>query len=138
MNGQTNRRDFLKRTTWAGAGALVVGSRVLASGESPNEKLNIGIVGNYNRLRLEGLGETHGHVRVVGPAGHRDPLPPGEGRPHVDLGEVGDTDRAAPDLVFIGRPDAAPGRADLGDRVLAFACPVEDLNRRPCVPEMRV
>ena len=56
MNGQANRRDFLKRTTLAGAGALVVGSRVLASGESPNEKLNIGIVGVAGR----GGGNTNG------------------------------------------------------------------------------
>ncbi len=56
MNGQTNRRDFFKRTTLAGAGALVVGSRVLASGESPNEKLNIGIVGVAGR----GAGNANG------------------------------------------------------------------------------
>jgi len=49
MNGRTNRRGFLKRAGLTGAGWLVVSSRVLAKGQSPNEKLNIGIVGVAGR-----------------------------------------------------------------------------------------
>jgi predicted dehydrogenase len=49
MNRQTNRRAFLRRSALAGAGALVVGSRVLAKNQSPNEKLNIGIAGVAGR-----------------------------------------------------------------------------------------
>ena len=45
MNRRTNRRDFLNATAVAGAGVLVVGSQVLAKNQSPNEKLNIGVVG---------------------------------------------------------------------------------------------
>ena len=56
MNGRTNRRDFLKRATLAGAGATVIGSKVLAKNQSPNEKLNIGIVGVSGR----GAGNTNG------------------------------------------------------------------------------
>ena len=41
------------------------------------------------------------------------------------IGEVGDADRPAADLVLIGRADAAPGRADpgagIGGRILADA-----------------
>ena len=49
MNQQTNRRNFLKRSTLSGTGFCVVGSRVLAQGQSPNEKLNIGVVGVSGR-----------------------------------------------------------------------------------------
>jgi predicted dehydrogenase len=49
MNRQANRRAFLRRSALAGAGALVVGSRVLAKSQSPNEKLSIGIVGVAGR-----------------------------------------------------------------------------------------
>ncbi|MFH1268468.1 MAG: twin-arginine translocation signal domain-containing protein, partial [Planctomycetota bacterium] len=49
MNRQTSRRSFLKRTTLAGAGFCVVSSSVLAKGQSPNEKLNIGVVGVAGR-----------------------------------------------------------------------------------------
>lgn len=49
MNRRANRRDFLKQASLFGAGFLVVSSRVLAKGQSPNEKLNIGIVGVAGR-----------------------------------------------------------------------------------------
>ena len=49
MNRKTNRRAFLRRSALAGAGALVVGSSVLAKNQSPNEKLNIGVVGVAGR-----------------------------------------------------------------------------------------
>lgn len=49
MTRCTNRRDFLKQAGLAGGGLLVVNSGVLAKGRSPNEKLNIGIVGVAGR-----------------------------------------------------------------------------------------
>lgn len=49
MQRQTNRRDFLKRAGGAGTGLVLVGSGVLAKNQSPNEKLNIGIVGVAGR-----------------------------------------------------------------------------------------
>jgi len=49
MSRQTNRREFLKRTTLVGAGFWVAGARVMGQGTSPNEKLNIGIAGVAGR-----------------------------------------------------------------------------------------
>jgi predicted dehydrogenase len=45
----TSRREFLKRSTGIGAGLWVVGSRVRAGDRSPNETLNIGIIGAGGR-----------------------------------------------------------------------------------------
>lgn len=49
MNRRPNRRGFLKQAGLSGAGLLVVRSGVFAKGQSPNEKLNIGIVGVAGR-----------------------------------------------------------------------------------------
>ena len=56
MSRTTHRRDFLKQTALAGAGLWVVGSDLLARDRSPNEKLNIGIIGAGGR----GEGDTDG------------------------------------------------------------------------------
>ena len=45
MSRKPTRRDFLKTTTWAGAGFWVAGNTVPASSSSPNEKLNIAGIG---------------------------------------------------------------------------------------------
>ncbi len=45
MRRQTSRRDFLMNTTLAGVGFWVAGKSLLAQSKSPNEKLNIGIIG---------------------------------------------------------------------------------------------
>lgn len=45
----TNRRGFLKKTLGAGAGLYVVGSGVLAKGNAPSDKLNVGVVGVAGR-----------------------------------------------------------------------------------------
>src|SRR5687768_10157641 len=45
----TSRRDFLKRSTGMAASLWVVGSRVRADDRSPNETLNIGIIGAGGR-----------------------------------------------------------------------------------------
>lgn len=49
MNLRSTRREFLKRSTLAGAGFCLVGSHVSAQSRSPNEKLNIGIIGVHSR-----------------------------------------------------------------------------------------
>ena len=46
-------------------------------------------------------------------------------RQRIEIGEVHQPDRAAADLVLIGRPDAAPGGADRGDGVGGFAERIE-------------
>ncbi len=47
MNRRTNRRDFLKQTTLAGVGFWVAGgiANAAADPKSPNEKLNIAVIG---------------------------------------------------------------------------------------------
>jgi predicted dehydrogenase len=45
MSRLTNRRHFLKSSAMAGAGLWVASSGVLAKNASPNDKLNIGIIG---------------------------------------------------------------------------------------------
>ena len=50
MSRRTRRRDFLKRTTLAGAGFMALGvSPRAAESQSPNEKLNIGVAGVAGR-----------------------------------------------------------------------------------------
>jgi len=49
MSCRTNRRRFLKNTAWAGIGIWVVGPGRVAQGRSPNEKLNIGVIGADGR-----------------------------------------------------------------------------------------
>jgi hypothetical protein len=45
MSSTTNRRDFLRNTTLASTGFWVAGSTVWAESKSPNEKLDIGVIG---------------------------------------------------------------------------------------------
>jgi predicted dehydrogenase len=45
----SNRREFLKRSGLAGAGWCIVGAGAIGRGGSPNEKLNIGIIGVHSR-----------------------------------------------------------------------------------------
>jgi predicted dehydrogenase len=49
MNRHVDRRAFLKRTVQAGAGFWVAGAGSMVQSRSPNEKLNIGIVGVHSR-----------------------------------------------------------------------------------------
>lgn len=49
MNLNRNRREFLKQSTLAGAGIWLGKNRASAQNRSPNEKLNIGIIGVNNR-----------------------------------------------------------------------------------------
>jgi predicted dehydrogenase len=49
MNRHTNRRDFFKSSALAGAGFVVAGRSARAQSRSPNEKLNIGIIGVNGR-----------------------------------------------------------------------------------------
>jgi predicted dehydrogenase len=45
MTSQASRREFLQRSALAGAGMLLSGASVGAQNQSPNEKLNIGMIG---------------------------------------------------------------------------------------------
>jgi hypothetical protein len=49
MKPQTSRREFLKHSALISAGFWIAPSRAFAKGRSPNEKLNIGIIGVHSR-----------------------------------------------------------------------------------------
>ena len=49
MSQHNNRREFLKHSALAGAGFWAAGSFAIAQNRSPNEKLNIGIIGVHSR-----------------------------------------------------------------------------------------
>ena len=49
MNHHANRREFLKTSALAGAGFCVADTCAMAQSRSPNEKLNIGIIGVHSR-----------------------------------------------------------------------------------------
>ncbi|HUS72190.1 MAG TPA: Gfo/Idh/MocA family oxidoreductase, partial [Sedimentisphaerales bacterium] len=49
MNSKLNRRTFLKQSTVVGAGLTILKSGVLKAGNSPNEKLNIAVIGVAGR-----------------------------------------------------------------------------------------
>ena len=49
MSWHTNRREFLSSSALAGAGFWVAGSCAMAQSRSPNEKLDIGIIGVHSR-----------------------------------------------------------------------------------------
>jgi len=62
MNLRMKRRTFLKQGTMAGAGIMVLKSGILKAGNSPNEKLNIAIIG----------GEAPGQLSTRGPDGSQN------------------------------------------------------------------
>ena len=45
MKEQVNRRTFLTQTAALGAGITILKSGILQAGKSPNEKLNIAVIG---------------------------------------------------------------------------------------------
>ena len=49
MSRDANRREFLKRSALVGAGFLVADKCAIAQSGSPNEKLNMGIIGVHSR-----------------------------------------------------------------------------------------
>jgi predicted dehydrogenase len=49
MSPHANRREFFKRSALAGTGFWLAGRWVLGDGRSPNEKLNIGVIGVHSR-----------------------------------------------------------------------------------------
>ena len=72
------------------------------------------------RVAVDGVKPQPAAQRVVM---HQRPVHPQLQR--CPIGKVCDPDHPAPDLVFVGRADAAPGGADLGHSVLRFTCPVQ-------------
>jgi len=61
------RREVLKASTVLGAGALFLSNGVLTSGQSPNEKLNVALVGlgNQGNYQLSNLGKMTSDVNLV-------------------------------------------------------------------------
>ena len=62
MNNRIERRTFLKNSAAAGAGLMILKSGILKAGQSPNEKLNIAVVGvagrggaNLNNVKSENI-----------------------------------------------------------------------------------
>lgn len=62
MGNNVNRRAFLKNSAAFGAGLTVIKSGILSAGESPNEKLNIAVIGvrgrggaNLNGVKAENI-----------------------------------------------------------------------------------
>jgi predicted dehydrogenase len=62
MNLRMKRRTFLKNSTIAGAGLVILKSGILKAGNSPNEKLNIAVIGvrgrggaNLNGVKSENI-----------------------------------------------------------------------------------
>ena len=62
MNHQIKRRTFLKSSAAAGAGLMILKSGILKAGQSPNEKLNIAVIGvrgrggaNLNNVKSENI-----------------------------------------------------------------------------------
>ena len=49
MSRRANRREFLRRSALAGIGFWMAGRPAMALNRSPNEKLNIGIIGVHSR-----------------------------------------------------------------------------------------
>ena len=67
MHTKTNRREFLRNTTLAAGGFWVAGSIRAAESRSPNEKLNIGIIGveRRGRVSLEMVTQHQGSENIV-------------------------------------------------------------------------
>ncbi|OHB71428.1 MAG: oxidoreductase [Planctomycetes bacterium RBG_13_63_9] len=61
MCKRTDRREFLKDASLAGVGFWVAGASRAAESRSPNEKLNIGIIGvnNRGRANMDGVGSEN-------------------------------------------------------------------------------
>ena len=62
MNHQIKRRTFLKSSAAVGAGLMILKSDILKAGRSPNEKLNIAVIGvrgrggsNLNDVKSENI-----------------------------------------------------------------------------------
>ena len=65
MNTRRNRREFLKSTSVAGAGFWVATSAMADESQSPNEKLNIGIIGVAGRGRANTGGVSGENIVAV-------------------------------------------------------------------------
>ncbi|MBN2594379.1 MAG: Gfo/Idh/MocA family oxidoreductase [Sedimentisphaerales bacterium] len=61
MSNRMKRRTFLKNSAAAGAGLMIIKSGILKAGQSPNEKLNIAVIGVRGRggANLNGVKEEN-------------------------------------------------------------------------------
>ncbi|MCD6303889.1 MAG: Gfo/Idh/MocA family oxidoreductase, partial [Planctomycetes bacterium] len=64
MKRRTDRRTFLKRSAAAGAGVMILSSGILR-GQSPNNKLNIAVIGYGNRGRGDANGVRSENIVAV-------------------------------------------------------------------------
>ncbi|MDR1963483.1 MAG: Gfo/Idh/MocA family oxidoreductase [Planctomycetaceae bacterium] len=64
---QCNRREMLKVSAFAGAGALILTNGILAKGQSPNEKLAIACIGlgAQGNFQVSNLGKLNQDVELV-------------------------------------------------------------------------
>jgi predicted dehydrogenase len=64
MKRRSNRRTFFKQSASAGLGLWVVGSRVAAKDDSPNERVNVAIIGAGGRgaAHVKGIPEAGGTI----------------------------------------------------------------------------
>lgn len=62
MKNQFSRRAFLQRTSLAAAGFWIGAGSAFGKGRSPNDKLNIGIIGTANRAKSNIAGVEHENI----------------------------------------------------------------------------
>src|SRR5579872_1149008 len=62
---ELTRRDFFRGTTMAAAGVWLGGLNAWGKNESPNEKLNIGIIGTANRAQSNIRGVSSQNIVAV-------------------------------------------------------------------------
>src|SRR5579864_4107566 len=111
MNRRTNRRDFLRESSVATAGLWVVGSRVLADNASPNEKVNVAIVGVAGRgeAHVKEIPEGGGTVVALCDVDERHLGSAAEKHPHAkkysDFREMLDKQHKEIDAVVVATPD---------------------------------
>ena len=64
MNRHINRREFIKSSALTGAGLWGAGSRAMAESRSPNERLNVGILGVHDAAYFDTNPKTFGVVCI--------------------------------------------------------------------------
>src|SRR6516162_8925336 len=65
MKSHLNRRQFLKRSAAVGAGAWLAGPYLSFGKISPNEKLNLGVIGTHNRAAEDMAGVESENIVAI-------------------------------------------------------------------------